>query len=575
MPNNKKQHQQQLSTVDFPSTSAKPPSYFANRFVSEHLSTLLPTIANLASHFWTLYFKQQQLCYEVKNKLTKMHTEDYLPKSANISFKLGGTKAVQESPRFIALKRDTDEAVQLFKKHIKNNIIAVTQLEYDTLQITIRNIVVDAANNLGHILLLAEQNNTLPPPTMEKQVHELVLTTMKNNPNILDEVYMTLVDFETLYATKYPDSHSVGNSRWNKSRWNNKKSPPPSSVPLLVTTNTSSTATTLPNFLSDTATSTTTTSTTIKPRTTSPFFDTTTETIKRKTTLKLSLLTDTSTFSPRVFGSPKNPTPPLLAQNTATTDDISIVQTSDDIEEIFITKDNNNSGTSNINITPLTVQLSNMLHTIFNAAWRTYLSESGKRKNDLALQRYYQEVLQTKLTETITTTTNEEPTLGNNTINRLINDKVHQKTKKITSELNTLQQKFNRSKNSTRGENDTRASNSNKTRTSPLPPRILTIASNSISSATTSETNSNLKRNTNQHRNRQYTKQTTDTTSVHSNQNKSNSTPNNRTQNKVRFQNQNQKRKSVEESNKDLPPKNKKFKSNNTSTKQNNGPKHP
>ena len=188
MPNNKKQHQQQLSTVDFPSTTAKPPSYFANRFVSEHLSTLLPTIANLASHFWTLYFKQQQLCYEVKNKLTKMHTEDYLPKSANISFKLGGTKAVQESPRFIALKRDTDDAVQHFKKHIKNNIIAVTQLEYDTLQITIRNIVVDAANNLGHILLLAEQNNTLPPPTMEKQVHELVLTTMKINPIILDEV---------------------------------------------------------------------------------------------------------------------------------------------------------------------------------------------------------------------------------------------------------------------------------------------------------------------------------------------------------------------------------------------------
>ena len=101
----------------------KPPSYYANQFIEDLMSTLLPSIAALVQHYWNQYFKLQQKSFEIDNKLKKMNSENYIPKSASINFTLGGSSDVTESLEFTTLKQETISVVDTFKKAITDKVL--------------------------------------------------------------------------------------------------------------------------------------------------------------------------------------------------------------------------------------------------------------------------------------------------------------------------------------------------------------------------------------------------------------------------------------------------------------------
>ena len=184
--------------------TSKPPSFYANQLISDHLSTLLPTIASLTSYFWRDYFKLQQNCTEINNKLQKMNTTEYVPKSANINFSLGGTKDVTESLDFTTLKTETITAIDDFKKTIKTKILKATKLEYTAAHNKVRHLFAEACNKLAHITLISKQQDDTP--VLEKDVHKLVMTTLQTSPLCLQEVYMTYAEFMKIYRSKYPEN---------------------------------------------------------------------------------------------------------------------------------------------------------------------------------------------------------------------------------------------------------------------------------------------------------------------------------------------------------------------------------
>ena len=56
-------------------------------------------------------------------------TDDYIPASAHIKFKITVSKDAEEAPGFIALRDKTQDLVEKIQKELKNKIILATKLE--------------------------------------------------------------------------------------------------------------------------------------------------------------------------------------------------------------------------------------------------------------------------------------------------------------------------------------------------------------------------------------------------------------------------------------------------------------
>jgi hypothetical protein len=184
----------------------KTPTTIANKCVSDHVVSLLPAMKSLLQHYWKKFFKFQQQCHQISNKLNKMDNETFVPKSAAINFTLGGSTIVKESAEFTKLAEDTTTLIDKFKKSIGENVSKAAKLEYETVKQEVRLVFCDACNKFAHAIIL---QSTSTDTVNDIDIHNLVYTSILSTPTCLSEVYMTSVEFQTLYKKQFPEHQPV------------------------------------------------------------------------------------------------------------------------------------------------------------------------------------------------------------------------------------------------------------------------------------------------------------------------------------------------------------------------------
>jgi hypothetical protein len=140
-------------------------------FLANSVSTLLPTMKGLVSHYYDAFIKLSKSIYEKKNVSKKFTNPDFIPKSAKTKFQLGASEMVKMSNDFQDLARAADQVKIAYEAKQKQHILQAAKLEIEVLQHKLNNLFIKGIYKISSMMLLWKTEHQ---DVVEAEVHHIV-----------------------------------------------------------------------------------------------------------------------------------------------------------------------------------------------------------------------------------------------------------------------------------------------------------------------------------------------------------------------------------------------------------------
>ena len=138
-------------------TEQKTPMALARSQIKTHLESLHPDLQPLLSKAALDHLMAMHGSHHKRAQVTKMEsTDEYIPSSARLKFRLTVSKAVEQAPEFQALKDETDALVANIQQELKAKIIAAAKLEITVQDSNVVNLLaVGISKTVNAMLIMA------------------------------------------------------------------------------------------------------------------------------------------------------------------------------------------------------------------------------------------------------------------------------------------------------------------------------------------------------------------------------------------------------------------------------------
>jgi hypothetical protein len=130
---------EQTITVVESTRKTQPPRQLAIASLQGHCATLQLKIADIVARLGAGIIKSLSTLHNKNLQLERMKKDiEFVPRSAQIAFKLTSVKSVVDQPEFIKLEEETETLVLEMRKQLRNKILAVTAIETKQLAVATR-----------------------------------------------------------------------------------------------------------------------------------------------------------------------------------------------------------------------------------------------------------------------------------------------------------------------------------------------------------------------------------------------------------------------------------------------------
>jgi hypothetical protein len=416
------------------------PPVFNYTPIAGSVSTLLPVMKELVTHYYDKFIKISKNIFNKTNIIKKLQQPDFIPRSARSNFKIGASETLKLSNEYNQLVTNAAAITTAFEKQQKRNIIESAKLEKEVMEKQRNSIFIEGIHKISTMIYVwktdKDDNN-------EAEIHHLLKDIINKDATILTHVFNNNYnEFATQYNIIYPLSTNIIN-------------PAGINTPVDEIEN---------NELPD------------------------------------ALLRETmEQYFPR-RGSTNAANQQLHTQDTATVTTVATTTAStqdymDDDEDIYETQP-----THHLLHDVEVMRLLRILKDVFVTSWSTERHNMENKAAEVKITKYIKTQLITKATDEAAAIVEQEPAADMKQLQEIINKQINEHTKKLQKELQTTKQQLQRiqasngkntAKNSTRGEKNTRA-NENKSQTNQQRRR---------STSTNRKNNNRPTQNTNQNNN--------------------------------------------------------------------------
>jgi hypothetical protein len=119
--------------------STAPPKGLAAAFIRSFVASLQPDLAKIVEK---LGYEHMSLLGKLDNKKTQVQrlqdSEDLIPRSARLNFKLNVSKRAEQRQEFTALVEETDKLVESYRKGLRDQIIKASKIEIKAIEDELR-----------------------------------------------------------------------------------------------------------------------------------------------------------------------------------------------------------------------------------------------------------------------------------------------------------------------------------------------------------------------------------------------------------------------------------------------------
>lgn len=405
-------------------TKTKTPSEKASSRFQTHVESLLPAIASLAKHFHNQFIKLMRRAHSQSINIERFAIDNFCPHSANIKFRLGGTERLLESTEFKTLADTTQQKVDAFQLSLTRDILSAAELERKTTMDDVKRLFCKAVNKFSHVTLLRKTSFTETEDTDTINItHLLAKKCVKRYaPSLLRYIKSSVAEFETLYEELFPDS----------------KVEEEGAAPASATTPSSQES----------------------------------EVVVWQNRLDELQQTDADapeadTFEEHTAIRNRREEIAQLSQQINDHADQASNPEEDDTE--MQEPDAPTPGPADASIPSIldAQRVANLLENTFNDPWASFLKEHDSRALNAKLMRYTELAIKEPATADAADKLETEVPTDRATLDALLDRKVAEKTKALAATVTKLQQQMSRSKNCSRGDTPSRASQKKKSNKGP------------------------------------------------------------------------------------------------------------
>jgi hypothetical protein len=189
------------------------PPVYNYTLIAGSVSTLLPTMRELAQHYLTRFMKTCKNIYDKQAIIDKLANPDYIPRSAKTSFQLGASETVKLSNKYNDLVESVEQVKTAFEKQQKKNILQAAKLEMEVLQDQRDQIYIEGVHKVTSMIYLWKQNtNTVD----ENHIHAIIKEIINiDNSHLFYACNMDENTFTQKYVAKYPLAEQTFNDNNN------------------------------------------------------------------------------------------------------------------------------------------------------------------------------------------------------------------------------------------------------------------------------------------------------------------------------------------------------------------------
>ena len=158
-----------------PGTENQTPMALARDQIKTHIESLHTDLQPLLSKAAKDLLLALHNAHHKQQQVQKMETtEDYIPASAHLKFKITVSKDVEQAPEYIALRDETQDLVKKMQKELKSKIISVAKLEITFQQKNIATLLaIGIAKTVNGMLIISGKTSL--------DCHKIANTILQNN----------------------------------------------------------------------------------------------------------------------------------------------------------------------------------------------------------------------------------------------------------------------------------------------------------------------------------------------------------------------------------------------------------
>ena len=164
--------------------------------LQSHTSSLFESLPSTTKSFAIhlchklVKLKQMEKCHDTS--LKKFDEEDYIPRSARISFVLHGTARLENNPDLEQLQSNTATLVDNFQKSLKENIRLTTILERDLTHAELCNLFCQSCKQLAQLTYILHGKTA-----SDEQIHNLAIYSVEKKDKTLKYTTCTTESFRS------------------------------------------------------------------------------------------------------------------------------------------------------------------------------------------------------------------------------------------------------------------------------------------------------------------------------------------------------------------------------------------
>ena len=191
-PNKRTRFDPNVQTItDSPPFGETPTQALRNHTCSS-FESLPSTTKSFAVDLCHKLVKLKNLEKRYETSLKKFDDEDYIPRSARISFVLRGSSRLENNPELEVLQSETAALVTTFQATLKEKIKSTTILERDSTRLDLRTLFCQSCKQLAQITYILNGKTAT-----DEQIHNLAIYSVEKNEKCMKYTTCTTASFRS------------------------------------------------------------------------------------------------------------------------------------------------------------------------------------------------------------------------------------------------------------------------------------------------------------------------------------------------------------------------------------------
>jgi hypothetical protein len=185
------------------------PPVFDYTPIAGSVSTLLPVMKELVTHYFDKFIKISKNIFDKTNNIKKLQQPDFIPRSARSNFKIGASETLKLSNEYNQLVTNAELVTAAFEKQQKRNILESAKLENEVMEKQRNSTFIEGLYKISAMIYIWKTDNE---DIIEAEIHHLIKDIIKKDSTVLTHVFNSNYgQFATQYNTVYPLSANIIN----------------------------------------------------------------------------------------------------------------------------------------------------------------------------------------------------------------------------------------------------------------------------------------------------------------------------------------------------------------------------